>query len=133
MSVFDPLVELLLCRMGDVQVCKELRAQCQVGDLIVGPNVVDVVHLTLMQDCVESIRRISSKEISSGRSAIAVQNNWLSSLQQAAEFGNDFCRRSVMGLSMVADLLELTLRVLMWAVDIIAAYNDDWQLETLLV
>merc|ERR1712098_251198 len=34
-GVLDPLVELFLCRVGDVEVSEELGAQSQVGDLVV--------------------------------------------------------------------------------------------------
>jgi hypothetical protein len=94
-GVLDPLVQLLLGCVRNVQVSQELRAQRQVGDLIVGSNIVDLIHLSLVQDCVESIRGISGKEISSCRCSVTVQNDWLSSVQQAAEFGNDFCKWSV--------------------------------------
>jgi hypothetical protein len=80
MCVLDPLVELLLRRVRNVQVRKELRAQRQVGDLIVGANIVDLVHLALVQDRVESICRISSKQVSSRWGSVAMQNNGLSSL-----------------------------------------------------
>ena len=65
----------------------ELRAQSQVGDFIVGSNIVDLVHLTLVEDGVESICGVTSKEVSSCRSSITVQNDWLSAVSNKLNLG----------------------------------------------
>lgn len=89
-GMLDPFVKLLLCAVRDIEVCKEFRAQCQVRDLIVGTDIVDLVHLTLVENRVECVCGITSEEVSSRRSSISVQNNWLSPVEQQAELWDDF-------------------------------------------
>jgi hypothetical protein len=131
-GVLDPLVELLLSGVGDVEVGEEFRAEGQVGDFVVGTDVVDLVHLALVQNCVKGICGISSEKVASGGSSVSVENDWLTSVEQQAEFRNNLCFLLAIGVLRLLYLL-LTLRVLVGAVDIVASHNDNWQLERFLV
>jgi hypothetical protein len=89
-GVLDPFVEFFLGGVGDVEVGEEFGAEGQVGDFVVGTDVVDLVHLTLVEDGVESIRGVASEEVASSRGTITMKDNGLASVEEEGEFGNDF-------------------------------------------
>ena len=47
-GVLDPFVEFFLGRVWDVEICEEFGAEGQVGNFVVGSNVIDVVDLSLV-------------------------------------------------------------------------------------
>ena len=53
-----------------------------------------------------------------------MQNDWLSSVQQATEFGNDLCCNISNRLLKMTSAIKLTLGILMRAVDVVAADYD---------
>ncbi len=97
MSVLDPLVELFLCAVGNFHICEQLGAKAQIGDLVIRSNIVDLANGTLVKDCVEGIGGVSGKEISSGWRTVTVENQRLATVQEAGEFGDDFCKMEVSG------------------------------------
>lgn len=115
MRVFHPLLHVLLRLVRDAKLGQQLAAQCEVGDLVVRAHVVHLTELALVQNGIEGVGRVAGKQVAPRRGAVAVQDDGLGTVQQAAELGDDF------------------LRVLVRAVDVVAADDDDGQLERLLV
>lgn len=80
-GVLDPFVQLLLCLVRDIKAFEKKRTERDIRNLIIGANVVDLTNLALVENGVESIGSISSKEVATGRTSIAVENNRLSTIQ----------------------------------------------------
>lgn len=90
-GVLDPLVKLLLGRVWDLEVCEKLGAEGQVGDLVVGADVVNLADVSLVENGVEGIGSITGKQVAAGWGTISVEYEWLTTVQQAGEFWNDLC------------------------------------------
>lgn len=80
-GVLDPLVELLLGGVRDLEVCEKLGAKRQVGDLVVGADVVNLTHLSLVENGVESIGSITGKQVAASWGTISVEDKWLTAVQ----------------------------------------------------
>lgn len=89
-GVFDPFVELFLGLVGDVEVGEELGAEGQIGDFVVGSNIVNVVDFTLVENGVESIGCVTSKEVTAGWGSVSVENNGLTAVKEEGELGDNF-------------------------------------------
>lgn len=87
--VLDPLVQLLLCLVGDVEVGEQLGAERQVGDLVIGTDVVDLPDGALVQDGVKGVRGVAGKQVAAGGGAVAVEDDGLAAVQEAGEFRDD--------------------------------------------
>ncbi|KFY44487.1 hypothetical protein V494_01461, partial [Pseudogymnoascus sp. VKM F-4513 (FW-928)] len=109
-GVLDPLVELLLGLVGDLEVGEELGAEGQVGDLVVGTDVVDLADGTLVEDGVKGVGGVTGEQVTAGGGAVTVENDGLAAVQEAGEFRDD-----------------------LWGRYVVAADDDDGELETLLV
>jgi hypothetical protein len=70
--VLDPLVQLLLRLVRDLEVGQQFRAQRQVGDLVVRADVVDLPDRALVQDCVEGVGGVTGEQVAPGRGAVTV-------------------------------------------------------------
>lgn len=95
--VLDPLGQLLVRVVRDAHLGEQLGAQRQVANLVVRPDVVDLAQLALVQDRVERVRRVAREEVSARRRAVAVQDDRLSSVEQAGELWDDLCKRATRG------------------------------------
>lgn len=91
-GVLDPLLELLGGVVGNADLLQQVAAQLQVGDLVVRADVVDLANLTLVQDGVEGIGSIASEQVATGWATVTVQDNRLTTVQQASELGDDLCK-----------------------------------------
>lgn len=115
MRVLDPFPNLLGRAVRDAHLGEQLAAERQVGDFVVRADIVDLAHLALVQDRVKGIRRVAGEKVAPGGATVAVQDHGLAAVQQTAELGDDL------------------FGVLVGSVDVVAADNDDGQLEALLV
>lgn len=82
-GILDPLAEVLGRLVWNAKLGQELAAESQVADLVVRANIVNLAHLSLVEDCVERIRSISGIQVAAGRGTITMQNNGLLAVQQA--------------------------------------------------
>lgn len=135
-GVLDPLVELLLGLVGDLKVGEELGAEGQVGDLVVGADVVDLADGTLVEDGVKGIGGVTGEQVTAGWGTVTVENDGLAAVQEAGELGDDLCGGLLVDCArsqLVGGRVKLTLGELVGTVNVVAANNDDGELEALLV
>lgn len=136
-GVLDPLLELLGGVVRDADLLQQMAAQLQVGDLVVRADVVDLANLTAVHNGVESVGSIAGKKVAAGRATVTVQDNGLTTVQEAGELGDDLCGSLLVnqkpGASVVCNWWEKrhTLGVLVRAVDVVTANDDSGQLEAL--
>lgn len=108
--VFDVLEELRLAVLEPKLLDKRL-GEVQVGDLKVGTNVVDLADDALVQDGVDGIGNVRGVDVTTRVGAVSVEADLLAALEKADKLGDDL------------------LRVLVRSVDVVAAGNDDGQVE----
>lgn len=77
--------------MRNLHVREKLGTEAQVGDLIVRSNVVDLANGTLVEDCVESIRSVSGKKISSRGRSVPMEHEGLTTVKKTSKFRDDLC------------------------------------------
>lgn len=80
-GVLDPLVELFLSLVWNVEVLQEVGAEGNVGDLVVGADVVGLTEGSLVENRVECISSIAGEEVTTGRRSIPMENERLSAVQ----------------------------------------------------
>lgn len=78
--VLDPRPEFLGRLVRDPHLGQEPPADVNVGHLVVGPHVVDVAQLALVQDRVEGVRRVACEEVPPGGAAVAVEDEGLAAV-----------------------------------------------------
>ena len=88
--VLDPLAELLRGVVRDAHLRQELATDINVGNFVVGADVVDMTELALVEDSVESVRGIAGEKVATGRAAISVKDEGLAAIQETGELGNNF-------------------------------------------
>lgn len=89
-GVLDPFVEFFLGSVWNVEVGEEFGAECQVGDFVVGSDVVDVVDFSFVENRVECVGGVACEEVASGWGSVSVENDWLTAVKEEGEFWNDF-------------------------------------------
>jgi len=133
-GVLNPLVKLLLGGVGDLKVSQELGAEGKVGDLVVRADIVNLANGTLVENGVKGVSGVAGEEVTAGWGAITVEDEWLATVQQAGELRDDLCRKvSNWFVWRLYKARRLTLWELVRTVDVVAADDDDWELEALLV
>jgi len=91
----------------------QLLGQVEVGNLKVRPDVVNLADFALVQNRVDGVGDIRGENVAPRVGAVAVQADLLAALEKRDKLGNDL------------------LRVLVGSVDVVAAGDDDGQVERL--
>lgn len=99
--MLDPGVQLLLGLVRDLEVGEELGAEGQVGDLVVGADVVDLPDVALVEDGVKGVGGVAGEQVAAGGGAVAVEDDGLAAVQEAGEFGDDLWGEGVSKLVQV--------------------------------
>lgn len=72
MSVLDPLVELFLGGVRNVETLKEVGTESDVGNLVIRSDIVNLADGTLVENGIKSVCGISSEEITTSWASITM-------------------------------------------------------------
>lgn len=92
--VLNPLAEVVGVKSGGggkVEEGEEFGAELKVGDFVSGTDVVDLVDVTDVEDGVEGVDGVGGVEVAAGGFAGAVEDEGAVAMEEAGEFGDDFC------------------------------------------
>lgn len=88
-SVLDVLDDFVVFLGWVVEFLDEVAAEVSVGDFVVGPDVVDLADGALVEDCVEGVCCVASKEVTAGVHTASVKEKIAAAVEEAGEFGDD--------------------------------------------
>jgi hypothetical protein len=93
-----PVVEFPVARVlnpgrlvGQVEEAEQFLGQLQVGDFVARVDVVGFADLALMQYCIESFGCVAGVEVAARVLAVAVEEKWPASAEEADEFRYHLC------------------------------------------